>query len=102
MPYDLVTFKNLYPFPDTRKITMKISFDNLRKNIAYDFNEVAAAVEILETAKSDHDVLRGLDGLKRDLNVLRGSLGGLLSCYDSEQTPDDFNDLSGEIELLEL
>lgn len=74
---------------------MKISFDNLRKNIAADFNALVQEMEHLGDECSARY-------LKEYVNSLRGSIGGLLACYDSKEMPDDFNDLSGEIELLEL
>lgn len=71
---------------------MKVSFDGLRKNIAGDFNDLAKRIKYLDL---DND-------LSAEMNTLRSSIGGLLACYDSKEMPDDFNDLSGEIKLLEL
>ncbi len=76
---------------------MKVSFDGLRKHIAADFNRVADET-IYQGRREEKSLLR----LKELLNDLRGSIGGLLACYDRDQMPDDFNDLSGEIKLLEL
>lgn len=70
---------------------MKISFDGLRKNIAEDFNA------LIETIKSSPSA-----DLCEDIGDLRASVGALLCCYDQLQMPDDFNDLSEEIKLLEL
>lgn len=75
---------------------MKISFDGLRKNIAVNFNALAEDVQDLESFMDKKT------GLADRINKLRSSLGALMSCYDSEQMPDDFNDLSGKIKLLEL
>jgi hypothetical protein len=75
---------------------MKISFDGLRKNIAADFNALAEDVQDLESFLD-----RGT-GFADGINKLRSSLGALMACYDSEQMPDDFNDLSEEVELFEL
>ena len=74
---------------------MKISFDGLRKNIADDFNELVK--QIFQTLE-DQDV----EDLREHVGKLRGSLGGLMCCYDSNQIPDDFNDLSDEINLSNL
>lgn len=74
---------------------MKVSFDGLRKNIAADFNVLVQEMQYLGDECS-------AKYLREYVNNLRGSIGGLLACYDSEQMPDDFNDLSGEIKLLEL
>lgn len=74
---------------------MKISFDGLRKNIAVDFNTLVREMKYLGGECS-------AKYLKEYINNLRGSIGGLMSCYDPEQMPDDFNDLSEEVELLEL
>ena len=74
---------------------MKISFDGLRTRIAADFNTLVGEMGYLGDECS-------AKYLKEYVNNLRGSIGGLLACYDSEQMPEDFNDLSGEIELLEL
>lgn len=71
---------------------MKISFDGLRRNIAGDFNDLAKRIKYLDL---DND-------LSAEMNILRSSIGGLLACYDSKEMPDDFNDLSSEIKLLEL
>lgn len=75
---------------------MKISFDNLRKHIAADFNSLAEDVQDLESFMD-----KGT-GLADRINKLRSSLGALMACYDSKEIPEDFNDLSGEIKLLEL
>lgn len=74
---------------------MKISFDNLRKHIAADFNVLVQEMKFLGNECS-------AKYLKEYVNNLRGSLGALMSCYDKNQMPDDFNDLSDQIELLEL
>ncbi len=74
---------------------MKISFDNLRKHIAADFNNVVRELNNVE------DIVSSCGYLREYLNTLRGSLGALMSCYDKNQQPDDFNDLSG-LELEEL
>lgn len=79
---------------------MKVSFDGLRKNIAFDYNDVVDMVNQFEDLSPDAE--RVLNNLRKSLNILRGSIGGLLACYDSEQMPDDFNDLSEQVELLEL
>lgn len=76
---------------------MKISFDNLRKHIGYDFNAVAQSVESSRKFLPPPQ----LKELTENMNILRGSIGGLLACYDPKEMPVDFNDLSGEIELLE-
>lgn len=76
---------------------MKISFDGLRKEIAYDYNNVIDAVNQFEDLP--YDAKKVLESLKIELYNLRASIGGLLACYDSEQMPDDFNDLS-DIRLL--
>lgn len=77
---------------------MKISFDNLRKHIGYDFN---AVVETIESSRKFLPPPQ-LKELTENMNTLRGSIGGLLAYYVSKEMPDDFNDLSGEIKLLEL
>jgi hypothetical protein len=77
---------------------MKVSFDGLRRNIARDFNQVAKEVDDLKEILSTNEI----SWLRNDLGVLRSSLGALMACYDSEQAPEDFNDLSEEIKLLEL
>ena len=74
---------------------MKISFDNLRKHIAADFNVLVQEMKFLGDECS-------AKYLKEYVNNLRGSLGALMSCYDKNQMPDDFNDLSDQIKLLEL
>lgn len=71
---------------------MKISFDGLRRNIALDFNDLAKRIKYLDL---DND-------LSAEMNILRGSIGGLIACYDSKQMPEDFNDLSEEIKLIEV
>ena len=71
---------------------MKVSFDGLRRNIAGDFNNLAERIKYLDLEND----------LSAEMNILRGSIGGLMACYDPEQMPDDFNDLSEEIKLLEL
>ncbi len=77
---------------------MKISFDNLRKNIAADFNALVDEI-ICQDKKLGQGACLNLD---EEVKRLRSSLGALMSCYDSQQMPDDFNDLSEEVELLEL
>lgn len=73
---------------------MKISFDGLRKNIAADFNCLVREMKYLgDECPTKY--------LREYVNNLHGSIGGLMCCYDSQQIPDDFNDLS-EFELLEL
>ncbi len=52
---------------------MKISFDNLRKNIAADFNSLAEDVQDLESFMD-----KGT-GLADRINKLRSSLGTLMS-----------------------
>ena len=74
---------------------MKTSFDDLRKIIAADFNILVEGVEYYGDKCSARRI-------KEYVNDLRSSIGVLLACYDNEQMPDDFNDLSGKIKLLEL
>lgn len=74
---------------------MKISFDGLRKTIAADFNILVDEIKY----HGDKCLVRHL---KEHVNDLRGSIGGLLACYDSEQILNDFNDLSEKVELFEL
>lgn len=69
---------------------MKISFDGLRRNIVRDFNSLVSTIKSAPSAD-----------LCDDVNNLRASIGCLLSCYDKDQQPDDFNDLSN-VELEEL
>jgi hypothetical protein len=71
---------------------MKISFDGLRQNIAFDFNQLAK--ELNSISMDEEEVIKLT-------NQLRSSIGCLLACYDKDQQPDDFNDLSG-LELEEL
>ncbi len=74
---------------------MKISFDNLRKNIAEEFNT------LVEEIRSEELNLSKGSTLSESVHQLRCSIGILLCCFDKNQMPDDFNDLS-DIELLEL
>lgn len=75
---------------------MKISFDNLRKNIAVNFNALVDDIKDLECSIGEET------GLQTKIETLRRSLGILMACYDINYVPDDFNDLSEEVELLEL
>jgi hypothetical protein len=75
---------------------MKVSFDGLRQNIASDFN---ALIEEVRDLDIDYEDQRS--NLRELGNNLRASISCLLSCYDKDQQPDDFNDLSG-LELEEL
>jgi hypothetical protein len=78
---------------------MKISFDGLRRNIAWEFNNLAAELAIIPL---DQPIMPShLERIKRFANELRGSIGGMLCCYDENQQPEDFNDLS-DLELEEL
>lgn len=76
---------------------MKISFDGLRKNIALDLNNLIESVN-----ESPNVSYLAENEIKPYLGSLRRSIGALLACYDRDQMPDDFNDLSDEIKLLEL
>ncbi len=71
---------------------MKVSFDGLRRNIAFDFNQLTK--ELNSVSVDEEEVIKLT-------NQLRSSIGCLLSCYDKNQQPDDFNDLS-DLELEEL
>jgi hypothetical protein len=75
---------------------MKISFDNLRKTIAAEFNTL-----VEEIRSEELNISKG-SSLSESVHQLRCSVGILLCCFDQDQMPDDFNDLSGEIKLLEL
>lgn len=75
---------------------MKILFDGLRKNIAGEFNN------LVEEIRSEELNLSKGSSLSEKMHQLRCSIGILLCCFDKDQMPDDFNDLSGEIKLLEL
>lgn len=75
---------------------MKISFDGLRRNIGWDFNSVVLEIKDLNIDYEDQR-----SNLKELVNNLRSSIGGLLACYDKDEQPDDFNDLS-DMELEEL
>jgi len=75
---------------------MKISFDNLRRNIASDFNTLIEEIKDLDIDYEDQR-----SNLRELGNNLRASIGGLLACYDKQQMPEDFNDLS-DLELEEL
>lgn len=75
---------------------MKVSFDGLRRNIAKDFNNLVGELRELELHSEFEK-----EQVSRLGNELRCSLGCLLSCYDKNQQPDDFNDLS-DLELEEL
>ena len=72
---------------------MKVSFDGLRQNMARNFNDLVSDIRDLDRQDIEH--------LKDSVNFLRSSIGCLLACYDKDQQPDDFNDLSG-LELEEL
>lgn len=74
---------------------MKISFDGLRKNIAADFNT------LVEEIRSEELNIDKGSSLSESVHQLRCSIGILLCCFDKDQMPDDFNNLS-EIKLLEL
>lgn len=76
---------------------MRISFDGLRRNIARDFNSLVEEIRDLDIDYEDQK-----SNLKELGNKLKETIGCLLACYDSEQIPEDFNDLSDEIKLLEL
>lgn len=67
---------------------MEIDFNQLRRNIATDFNDLAYRVKFLDLGND----------LANEVNTLRSSLGGLLACYDHSQ---EFEDLS-DIDLLEI
>lgn len=70
---------------------MKVSFNGLRKNIAYDFNLVVERIKYLEL---DQD-------LGSEINRLKTSLDCLLACYDDE-VEGDFDSLSETINLEEI
>lgn len=67
---------------------MKIDFNQLRRNIATDFNDLAYRVKFLDLGND----------LANEVNTLRSSIGGLLACYDHSQ---EFEDLS-DVDLLEI
>lgn len=73
---------------------MNINFNNLRKNIARDYN---ALVRALNTDVLDGMVEASVTDLRPYLDDLRGGIGALLACYDGE----DIEDLS-EIDLIEF
>jgi len=76
---------------------MKVSFDGLRRNISKDFNNLALEIKDLGETISNFE----RENIHRLSNELRYSIGCLLSCYDKDQQPEDFNDLS-DVELKEL
>lgn len=59
---------------------MKIDFNQLRRNIATDFNDLAYRVKFLGLGND----------LANEVNTLRSSIGGLLACFDNEQGFTDF------------
>jgi hypothetical protein len=67
---------------------MEIDFNQLRRNIATDFNDLTYRIKFLDLGND----------LANEVNTLRSSIGGLLACYDNEQ---GFEDLS-DIDLLEI
>lgn len=67
---------------------MEIDFNQLRRNIATDFNDLTYRVKFLGLGND----------LANEVNILRSSIGGLLACYDHSQ---GFVDLS-DIDLLEV
>ena len=76
---------------------MKVSFDGLRRNIGWEFNDLMLEIKDLGIDYEDQR-----SNLKALANNLRSSIGCLLACYDTNQQPDDFNDLSDDLELEEL
>lgn len=67
---------------------MEIDFNQLRRNIATDFNDLTYRIKFLGLGND----------LANEVNTLRSSIGGLLACYDHSQ---GFVDLS-DIDLLEV
>jgi len=74
---------------------MKVSFDGLRRHIAEDFNALIGELHY------QNPELKQETNCDKLITNLRGSLGALMACYDSNEE-DDFNDLSEEIKLLKL
>jgi hypothetical protein len=77
---------------------MKVSFDGLRKNIAEDFNSLISEFRYQNNRLPENSYIN----IRDEIANLRKSLGCLMACYDTRDMPEDFNDLSEEIELLEL
>lgn len=67
---------------------METDFNQLRRNIATDFNDLAYRIKFLGLSND----------LANEVNTLCSSIGGLLACYDDNQ---GFLDLS-DIDLLEI
>ena len=70
---------------------MKVSFDGLRRNIAGSFNEMVRKLDGADLRESQMEAIENL----------RGSIGGLLSIYDST-ADNDFHDLSDRVKLLHI
>lgn len=67
---------------------MRLSFDGIRRNLAYAFNDLASTELTLEQ--------------REPMRQMRMFVGGLLAAYDPRDQPDDGNMLADKIELLSI
>jgi len=74
---------------------MKINFNNARRRLAENYNQL---INTIKYNKDENDKI-GLEFLEDALQLLRYSVGIIISTYDNNP---DFKDLSEEIELEEL
>ena len=76
---------------------MKVSFDGLRMNIASNWNNLC---QTLDQIDFDNLLQRERDALTQSLSDMRSIVMVLMACHDPD-CPDDANDLSDTVTLLE-
>jgi hypothetical protein len=67
---------------------MRLSFDGIRRNLAYSFNDLAST----ELSSEQREIMRDM----------RQFVGGLLAAYDPRDQPHDGNMLADKIELVSI